>query len=336
MKSSLSKPVVPGDRMSDVLARDESLVEVIARLAPPFARLRNGAMRRVMARLVTVEQAARVAGIPVERLVTALNEALGMRSAPAEPGRDASPDDASRDMEARAAAVAGGVIAAGATAAAGAAGASPEIPPDAPVVELDVRPDLRAGREPFARILSTVAALEPGAVLHLRAPFEPVPLETLLAKRGFVYRAVAHDPEDWSVWFHRPGSGSVTQRATERAASPVGEPSSSHADTPRSSRPAESPAPPSVGAPARPVEVPLDVRGLEPPEPMVRTLAALEQLPTDAVLVQINDRVPHFLLPLLGERGFAFTFDETAQSGEVRLRIWRAEAARDDRASHTR
>jgi uncharacterized protein (DUF2249 family) len=335
MNRSLTRPVAPADRMSDVLARSESLVEVIARLAPPFARLRSGAMRRVMARLVTVEQAARVAGIPPERLVTALNEALGIPSAPAEPGCAARPDGASHGMEARAGAAVDGAGTPSAPAAAGTAGGSPEIPPDAPVVELDVRPDLRAGREPFARILSTVAALEPGAVLHLRAPFEPVPLETLLAKRGFVHRAVAHDPEDWSVWFYRPGPGPVTQRATERAASPIDESSSSHADTARSSRLAESPAPPSAAAPARPVEVPLDVRGLEPPEPMIRTLAALEQLPANAVLVQINDRVPHFLLPLLGERGFAFTFDETARSGEVRLRIWRAGAARDDRAAPT-
>jgi hypothetical protein len=66
----------------------------------------------------------------------------------------------------------------------------------------------------------------------------------------------------------------------------------------------------------------LDVRGLEPPEPLVRTLAALESLPADHQLVQINVRVPQLLLPLLAERGFACEVDET-HVDQVRVRIWR-------------
>ena len=69
----------------------------------------------------------------------------------------------------------------------------------------------------------------------------------------------------------------------------------------------------------------LDVRGLEPPEPMIRTLAALEQLPPGSTLVQINVRVPKFLLPLLDERGF--TYDIREQGDVVRLFISRIAAA---------
>lgn len=50
----------------------------------------------------------------------------------------------------------------------------------------------------------------------------------------------------------------------------------------------------------------LDVRGLQPPEPMERTLAGLEGLPAGATLVQINERVPVFLLELLEERGHRY------------------------------
>src|SRR5690606_5823715 len=56
----------------------------------------------------------------------------------------------------------------------------------------------------------------------------------------------------------------------------------------------------------------LDVRDLEPPEPMVRTLEALEHLPAGATLVQINVRVPRFLLPRLEERGFTYEVREQA------------------------
>jgi uncharacterized protein (DUF2249 family) len=60
---------------------------------------------------------------------------------------------------------------------------------------------------------------------------------------------------------------------------------------------------------------------------MVRTLAALEQLPAGATLVQINVRVPQFLLPLLEERGFTYEMREQGPD-VVRVFIRRNTAAR--------
>lgn len=77
-------------------------------------------------------------------------------------------------------------------------------PSSAHVVELDVRAELRGGGEPFSRIMSAVAALPVGDVLHLRAIFEPVPLFRVLAAQGFAHESRAHAPDDWSVWFWRP------------------------------------------------------------------------------------------------------------------------------------
>jgi uncharacterized protein (DUF2249 family) len=76
-------------------------------------------------------------------------------------------------------------------------------------------------------------------------------------------------------------------------------------------------------SPTDSVEVTLDVRGLTPPEPLQRTLAALETLPDGATLVQVNDRVPQFLLPLLHERGFAYAIDRSS-AAHVVVRITRA------------
>ena len=59
----------------------------------------------------------------------------------------------------------------------------------------------------------------------------------------------------------------------------------------------------------------LDVRGLEPPEPLVETLEALAALPRGKTLVQLNVRVPRLLLPKLEERGFVYEID--AQSPDL-------------------
>ena len=104
-------------------------------------------------------------------------------------------------------------------------------------------------------------------------------------------------PQDWSVWFWRE-SGPQEQPLLE------------------------SPALSSTDAVERPT-VWLDVRGLEPPEPLVRTLAALESLPGGHQLVHLNVRVPQLLFPILAERGFACEVDES-RAEEVRVRIRRA------------
>jgi TusA-related sulfurtransferase len=265
--------------VSDVLARDESLVEVFVRCAPHFAKLRNRAMRRVMARLVTVEQAARTANVPVERLVHDLNEALGLAPPPAAapcPAPAGEPEAARHPASAR-------------------------------VVELDVRDDLRSGREPFSKIMAAVGDLDADEVLHLRAIFEPVPLFTVLGKRGFAHESQAHAPDDWSVWFWRAGA-SFVEAAPAAAPTPA-------------------PAPGAPG-PAAGDETTtwLDVRGLQPPEPLMRTLAALETLPPGHTLVQVNSRVPQFLFPHLVEREFACEVD-ASDPDRVLVRIRHARSA---------
>ena len=57
------------------------------------------------------------------------------------------------------------------------------------IVTLDVREDIRLGREPFGRIMQTVGRLRPAEKLRLLAPFEPVPLFRVLAHQGFTHEA---------------------------------------------------------------------------------------------------------------------------------------------------
>lgn len=134
-------------------------------------------------------------------------------------------------------------------------------------VTVDVRDDLARGREPFSRIMTAVEQLQPGQTLRLVAPFEPAPLYGVLAKRGFRHTVHAQPDGSFEVLF-------------------VGE-------TP--TLPAPNPANPSLE---------LDVRGLEPPEPMVRILEALAVLPRNACLVAHTERPPLHLQATLPERGF--------------------------------
>jgi len=70
-------------------------------------------------------------------------------------------------------------------------------------VHLDARPILAAGGEPLDVILETAAAVAPGGVLILEAPFEPVPLFDVLAAQGFDAFAEPLGPTHWRIWFRR-------------------------------------------------------------------------------------------------------------------------------------
>jgi uncharacterized protein (DUF2249 family) len=159
------------------------------------------------------------------------------------------------------------------------------------VVEVDVRDDLRRGEEPFARIVAVAKSLGTADALVIRAPFEPVPLYDVLGRRGLAHWTKQRAPDDWSVWFYHGAS----------APAPI------------------APAPaPADGAT-------LDVRGLEPPLPMVRVLERLDALAPGDSLVVLHERRPLFLYPQLDDRGFHHDTDEP-EPGLVRIVIRRAPA----------
>lgn len=66
----------------------------------------------------------------------------------------------------------------------------------------------------------------------------------------------------------------------------------------------------------------LDVRGLEPPEPLLRILARLETLDPGDELEVLHERRPLLLYPELEARGFVHETDELGP-GLVRIRIRR-------------
>ena len=68
---------------------------------------------------------------------------------------------------------------------------------------LDVRPKLAQGREPFVRIMEAAATLAPGQALVIVAPFEPVPLYSVLGARGFAHETQCVAPDWWVVRFRR-------------------------------------------------------------------------------------------------------------------------------------
>ena len=160
-------------------------------------------------------------------------------------------------------------------------------------VDVDVRPILRAGGEPFEKIMAAVNALKPEQGLRLFATFKPTPLLHVLGSKGYTHEAKELDGGDWEVLFSPSGA----------AANETGAP-----------RPAND----SIWS--EPVRH-LDNRDLDPPEPMVKILAATEAMAPGEVLSALLCREPIFLFPELAKRGHSWRGDFEADGATYKVLV---------------
>jgi TusA-related sulfurtransferase len=174
-------------KVADVLAAHPQTLEVFAAQHPAFGRLRSPALRKLFARLVSVEQAAGIAGIDVDHLLAALNAAGAGRPSPDRLVAQAGPDTAPPDW----------------------------YDPARVSIILDVRSDAA----PFAAISQAAGQLLPGEILNLRNSFEPLPLYEALGRRGFAHWAWRQADGDWLIFFRREGPGQPVARPASAAGS---------------------------------------------------------------------------------------------------------------------
>lgn len=279
-----TREIEPSWRISELLNRYPELLDVLISLSPAFSRLRNPVLRRVQSRLVTVEQAARIAGLEPAGLVRSLNAAIGLDT-----GAPVSNAAAGTTEEQTA--------------------APPWLASAEIVATVDVRPMLERGEEPFNAIMAAVREVPERRAFRLLSSFEPVPLYDVLAKQGFEHWAcqLAHD--DWKIVFFR--SGAPVKRAARSQ------------PRPQSDRPLPWDSP--TGS------VTIDVSELVPPEPMIRILQALEELPVGGSLLVHHVRRPMHLYPRLDEMGYRHETREPVP-GQVQVLIEKTAAPEDAQA----
>jgi uncharacterized protein (DUF2249 family) len=161
-------------------------------------------------------------------------------------------------------------------------------------LELDVRPILRHGGEPFGAIMGAVGRLAKGQRLRLYATFKPEPLFHVMASQGFSNEASPLEDGEWMVIF-TPVEGERIATVESNAAAPQTWPDPAYY---------------------------LDCTELDPPEPMVRILAQLETMAEGEVLFALLGREPIFLFPELTARGHAWAgnFDETGAAYRLMIR----------------
>ena len=164
----------PETRVAEVLDAHPDAEEILIAIAPQFKALKNPVLRRTVARVATLEQAAKVAGMPVRELVLKLRLELGI-----EGGGEIVESDGSVSVE-------------------------------APVwVSLDAETTidggalLDSGETPIARASTALAHMSSGEVLVVSAPFQPAPMIDSLRAKGHDVYAREESDSNWRVWIRK-------------------------------------------------------------------------------------------------------------------------------------
>lgn len=145
-------------------------------------------------------------------------------------------------------------------------------------VTLDVRPIIEAGTDPFKIIMQAVRDLAENQTLHLLNSFEPVPLYSVLGGKGYDHVRKREDGI-WHIWFFKKKAHGMTESPTN-------------------------PGPSVAGSDVGEKMIELDVRGLAPPEPMMRILETVGTMRETDILLVHHHREPMMLYEKLEERGF--------------------------------
>lgn len=162
-------PITPDTKVGELLTHYPELEELLLQFSPAFAALKNPVLRRTVAQVTSLRQAAKVGNVSIVKMVDTLRQAAG------QPALGESSLIGSENARAPLTGKAPAEIA----------------------FTLDVRPVLEKGKHPKELVLNEADRLQAGEWMELLTPFPPVPLIELLEKKGFAVTMA--EPEDGVV-----------------------------------------------------------------------------------------------------------------------------------------
>jgi TusA-related sulfurtransferase len=168
-------------------------------------------------------------------------------------------------------------------------------------IELDVRSHLRQKLEPFKLIMDQVKKLKKEDTLILHAIFKPTPLLGIMKVKGYVNKVEKIENDHWITTFiHKSRKHELENHLED-----IDEFNNEKINEKRRDH-------------SRAYE--LDNRGLEPPQPMIRTLKKLEEAQAGDTVKIHNDRVPMFLIEELNTLGYPYEV-ESQSDGSAKVTI---------------
>jgi len=167
--------ITPRTKIHDLLEAYPELEDTLIQAAPQFKKLKNPLLRKTIARVTSLSQAAIIGGIKVEELINTLREAAGQQMQD-----HFSVEDTTYNFE------------------------MPDwYSPDAVSNKMDISDMLNAGEQPVHEVLSALKQLKEDQILEIVAPFIPAPLIDKAIGLGYDYWINEVAEDDFLVYFRK-------------------------------------------------------------------------------------------------------------------------------------
>jgi hypothetical protein len=149
--------ISPKTKVGELLDAYPHLESVLLDLSPAFAKLKNPILRKTVARIATLQQAAVVGGLKTDELVNRLRREAGQHNLEGNTDGDiyilSAPPDWFDDSKI--------------------------------TIRFDATPVINSGGSPLQEILSKAKNLQAGEIMEVTTPFVPAPVIDMLKERGF-------------------------------------------------------------------------------------------------------------------------------------------------------
>ena len=184
----MSLAINPETKVGALLDAYPGIEDQLISWVPAFSKLKNPILRKTVAKVATLQQAAMVGGVSVRDLVRRLREATG---------QDATSDE-SPISESSSAAGAG----------THGDGAVPEWVTNGTLRHsMDADALLASGEHPLASVQHAIATLGPNETIQIRSSFRPAPLIDMMREKGhrIYWREISADHHE--TWLARQQAG---------------------------------------------------------------------------------------------------------------------------------
>jgi hypothetical protein len=151
-----NKYITPGMKVADLLETFPQLEDVLIEIAPVFKKLKNPVLKKTIAKVTTLEQAAAVGGLKIDTLINRLREEAGQEEIHDVYDREdyiiAPPAWFNKDRISKI---------------------------------FDAVDVIRAGGHPLGDVMRDIAVLKNGEIYEFHTPFLPAPLIDKVKEQGF-------------------------------------------------------------------------------------------------------------------------------------------------------
>ena len=165
--------IAPKTKIAELINAFPQLEPVLVDYVPAFEKLRNPVLRKTVARVTTLQQAAAIGGVNVEDLINRLRSQVGQDLFSGDTAAAYTTEQPGWFSEARV------------------------------VAELDARGMLAAGEQPINQVIADLQALDRGDIYRLVAPFLPAPLVDKASSLDISHWVTRADDGGYAIYFCR-------------------------------------------------------------------------------------------------------------------------------------